>query len=427
MRNIWLVMKREVGVTFRKRSFWLLTFLMPAVLLGFNVYYVMLENDVISTGDDAESTTGETGASQTTEILPIGLVDAAGLIQKMPDAIPPEMFVAFPDQAVARESLEAGKIQQYVYIPKDYIDSGEITIYDYDFQILASGENMGVAFQSDQQWMLDYLLNANLVGDEQLVTILRNPTPGALAEYHQMRAAEPGTGADDEVLAGILARVIPYLYYFILIISSGYMLQSVTAEKENRTVELLLLSLRPRELMIGKILGLSLVVLFQIAVWLGGYGLSLRLRPGSLDLSQLSFPPGFLVWLILFLVLGYFLYASVMAAAGAVARTAREGGQMTWLIILPLMPTLMFADLFADDPHGLLVVILSLFPFSAPSAMITRMAIADVPIWQVLVSLLGLALTAYLFVVLAGRFFQAGNLLSTEAFKWRRFVTAWRE
>ena len=100
---------------------------------------------------------------------------------------------------------------------------------------------------------------------------------------------------------------------------------------------------------------------------------------------------------------------------------------MTWLLIIPLMPTLMFGTLFLQEPNSPLVLGLSLFPLSAPSAMVTRLAVAPVPLWQILVSLAGLALTAYLFVTLAARFFRAGNLLSETAFSWRRMATGWRK
>jgi ABC-2 type transport system permease protein len=94
------------------------------------------------------------------------------------------------------------------------------------------------------------------------------------------------------------------------------------------------------------------------------------------------------------------------------ANNVREGGQLTWLLIIPLMPTLMFGQVFVEQHNGLLSVVLSLFPFSAPSAMVTRLAIAPVPLWQVLLSLGGLGASAYLFLLLASRFFRAGNLLS---------------
>ncbi len=115
-----------------------------------------------------------------------------------------------------------------------------------------------------------------------------------------------------------------------------------------------------------------------------------------------------------------------MAAAGAIAPTAREGGKVTWLLVLPLMPTLMFGSVFLEEPHGTISLVLSLFPLSAPSAMVTRLAVADVPVWQLVVSLLGLAGTTYLMVLWAARFFRADNLLSHASFNWRRLATGWR-
>jgi ABC-2 type transport system permease protein len=74
-----------------------------------------------------------------------------------------------------------------------------------------------------------------------------------------------------------------------------------------------------------------------------------------------------------------------------------------------------------------MILALSLFPLSAPSAMVTRLAVAPVPLWQILVSLGGLAVTTYVFVSLAARFFRAGNLLSSESFSWKRLATGWRK
>jgi ABC-2 type transport system permease protein len=208
--------------------------------------------------------------------------------------------------------------------------------------------------------------------------------------------------------------------------SSSYLMRSVVAEKENRTAEILLLSLHPREIMVGKILAMSVVTLVQVAVWVGGGILLLNRGADLLNAATFSFPPGFLVWAILFLVFGYLLFASVMAAAGAIAPNAREGAQVTWLLIIPLMPTLMFGSVFLEEPNGMLSTVLSLFPLSAPSAMVTRLAVADVPLWQVIASLAGLALTTCLTISLAGRFFRADTLLSHDSFNWRRLATGWR-
>jgi len=188
-----------------------------------------------------------------------------------------------------------------------------------------------------------------------------------------------------------------------------------------------LLSLDPKKLMVGKILAMSGVMLIQLVFWVGGGLLALNRGAELMDLARFAFPPGFWLWAMLYLVLGYALYAAVMAAAGAISPNAREGGQVVWLLVLPLLPTLMFGPEFTQEPHGALAVGLSLFPFSAPSAMVTRLAVTQVPLWQILLSLAILAAVAYLFVVLAARFFHSGNLISQEAFKWRRLATGWKE
>jgi ABC-2 type transport system permease protein len=423
MRNIWLVIKHDIGVTVRQRSFWIFTLLVPALLLAINAYSIIQRGGGSSTDYDASGE--EATSASLTDLSAIGLVDEAGLIAEVPPGFPPDLFVRFPDEATARAALEAGEVTQYVHLPADYVATGEISVYDQSFQLFSTGENMGVAFGSNQEWILPYVINYNLVGDEQLLGALQNPVPSALTEFHALQPPAEDDAKTQE-LAELVASVMPYIYYFLLVMGSSYLMRSVVAEKENRTAEVLLLSLNPRELMIGKMLAMSLVMWLQVVVWVGGGILILNRGAEVLNMTRFTFPPGFLVWALLFLVFGYLLFASVMAAAGAIAPTAREGAQVTWLLILPLMPTLMFGPAFLEDPNGTLSVVLSLFPFSAPSAMVTRLAVAQVPLWQLLVSLAGLALTAYLFVVLAARFFRAGNLLSDESFNWRRLATGWR-
>ena len=203
-------------------------------------------------------------------------------------------------------------------------------------------------------------------------------------------------------------------------------MRSVVAEKENRTVEVLLVSVSPRALMIGKLLGLGLITFFQFVVWMGGGALALSRGAVALNLSAFEFPAGFFVWGVIYLILGYLLYGSIMAAAGASSNNPRESAQVTWILIIPLMPTLMFGQDFAQDPDSGLALFLSLFPFSAPSAMVTRLAVAPVPWWQLAISVLGLLVTAYFFIVMAARFFKSGNLISGTPFNWKRLATGWR-
>ena len=188
MRNVWLVIKHEIRTTLRKRSFWLLTFLMPAVLLIFNTYYIFQENEIAGDETAEEEETDSSGPPT------IGLVDEAGLIEEFPEVVPPGMFIRFPGESAALAALEASEIDQYVLIPTDFISSGEVTVYDDGFQILESGENMGVAFRGNEEWLLAFLINYNLTGDAALVNAFRNPTPGVLAEYHAVSPDEEDIG-----------------------------------------------------------------------------------------------------------------------------------------------------------------------------------------------------------------------------------------
>jgi ABC-2 type transport system permease protein len=209
--------------------------------------------------------------------------------------------------------------------------------------------------------------------------------------------------------------------------SSGFMLQSVSREKENRTAEILLLSLRPRDLMLGKILGLSTVALMQMAVWLGaGY---LVLERGS-DIfetaTSISLPSGFFIWAILYFFLGFLLYGSIMGAIGTLAPNAREVGSITMIVLAPLMLPVLLNVTFINAPHGPLATTFSLFPLTAPVAMVTRLVSGQVPIWQISVGLLGLVITTYLVILLSARFFRADTLLSSGAFEWKKVLSTLR-
>lgn len=406
MRKLLLVTKHDVKMIVRQRSFWILTLILPAILLISNTAGFM------SSGQEMGGVLAGLGEEPT----PVGLVDQAGLIEEIPAELAP-LVVRYDDPEAARAGMAAGDVGEYAVVAADYLATGRIDIYGEDFNILGAEGTAGT--------VVPYLLALNLTGDAGVAVALNNPTPSTLAREHDLAPANP-EGDSNRAMASMVAQILPLMYYFLLVMGSNYLLRSVVAEKENRTVEVLLLSVEPRQMMVGKILAASVVTIIQIVFWVGGGVLLLRRGAAIMNVASFAFPPGFLVWAVLFLVLGFLLFASVMAAGGAMANSAREGGQITFLLIVPLMPTLMFAQAFVQEPHGLLATALSLFPFSAPSAMVTRLAVAQVPLWQILVSLAGLALTAYLFIVLAGRFFRPTNLLSSQAFNWRRLLTGWR-
>jgi ABC-2 type transport system permease protein len=265
--------------------------------------------------------------------------------------------------------------------------------------------------------LLRYVIAYNLMGDEARASILAEPvrtiTEHSLAPRSTREQAGP--------TASYVAMATLFVFFFLISMSSGFMLQSVSREKENRTAEVLLLSVRPRELMLGKVLGLSIVALLQMIIWVGGPLLLLR---GYSQLqgqvvsalgASIRLPAGFMLWAVLYFLLGYLMYASLMAAIGALAPNARAAGQVTVVILLPLMIPLLVNTAFTQAPNGTLATVLSLFPLTAPTAMVTRLAMIPVPAWQLGVSLLGLGAVTYVLVLLAARFFRAETLLSDTA------------
>jgi ABC-2 type transport system permease protein len=405
MRNVILVVKHEITSMLGKRSFWIMTFLFPLLILGLNIGVQVMsrrafENDEIAAQSDVSQA--------------IGYVDPGGLIAAIPDTVPAGLFRAYPDDAAAQAALEAGEIARYYVVPADWVETGDLVIVDRTFKplgIVAGGE------------MFNYVLSYNMVGDAAVARLLLDPMPRV--ERH---ALAPQQGVDrDSPLAFLVPYATMFVFFFSLTVSSGLMLQSVAKEKETRAAEILLLSLRPRELMLGKMVGLGLVALFQLIVWASG-GLLLLGRGEQLLGTAASFalPPGFVVWLLLYFVFGYAAYASALGAIGVLTPTAREGAQFTFIAMLPLMIPLWLNNVFVQDPNGELATFLSLFPPTAPLAMITRLASGGVPLWQPVVGLLGLAAMAYVLVLLAARLFRADTLLSYASLNWRRIVSELR-
>ncbi len=128
---------------------------------------------------------------------------------------------------------------------------------------------------------------------------------------------------------------VAFVLFFVIVMSSSYLFQSVTREKENRTAEVLLVSVRPRDLMLGKIIGLGGAALVQIAVWMGGSLLVLWRVVGIPDLASVGLTASLLLWLVAFLILGYVAYGSILTALGALVPSQREGSQLMFVVLVP--------------------------------------------------------------------------------------------
>ncbi|PID85933.1 MAG: hypothetical protein CSB13_05550 [Chloroflexi bacterium] len=413
MRNIFIIIKYEFRAILRKKSFWLMTFIFPLLIIGFNIGSQVIVSRAMD-DEDLDKLIGQFeqfGSVAAPD--PIAYVDEAGLIQELPPDVDPQWMQSYPDIEAVEALLMAAEIEQYFIIPADYLSAGEVIVITREFQ----------PFNVLNDELIHYVLAYNLTGDQETAVTLIDPTRALTAQA----MAPESTNDAFNPLTFLVPFATMFIFFFLISISSGYMVQSVAREKENRTIEILLVSLRPRELMLGKVLGLSGVALIQVIVWLGGGFLALH-RAGSMfsSFGHFALPPGFLVWALLFFALGYILYASLMGVVGTLSPNAREAGQYTFIVMLPLLLPVWLNFAFFQNPNGALVTGLSLFPLTAPTSMMTRMVAGVVPLWQILLSLAGLAVTTYGFVLFAARFFRADTLLSFRSFQWKRLISEFR-
>ena len=203
------------------------------------------------------------------------------------------------------------------------------------------------------------------------------------------------------------------------------MLNSITIEKSNRVIEILLTSITPMQLLSGKIVALGLVGLLQTIVWSGTGLFILRLSGRSFALPiEFQLPTSILVWGIIFFILGYILYASLMAGVGALVSNLKEASQATTILVIPMVIPLVLLAPVIQNPNGALAIFLSLFPFTSPVSMMTRLSAGNVPFWQILLAIILLLVSAYWIVRSVSSFFRAQYLLSGKEFKIKYFTDA---
>jgi ABC-2 type transport system permease protein len=170
-------------------------------------------------------------------------------------------------------------------------------------------------------------------------------------------------------------------------------------------------SVTPLQLMSGKIFGLAAVGLTQIAVWLTAGVVALQVIRDRVDFLQgATIDPGFIVLALVLSVLQYLLYGAFMAAIGSMVADVKQGQSWSTPITMAGMIPMFFFGVILFDPNGVLAVILSLFPLTAPLTLLMRYGMTSVPPWQIATSILVLALSVFGAFWLAARIFLIGML-----------------
>jgi ABC-2 type transport system permease protein len=246
-------------------------------------------------------------------------------------------------------------------------------------------------------------------------------------EAHEAKEIESGESGKNVGMNLAISATFFFLIYISIFIYGAYIMRGVLEEKNNRIVEVIVSSVRPTTLMLGKILGIGLVGLTQYAVW-AGLAIALAL-PGVAAIAGMSeglphIPAATIGAFVLFFLLGYFLYASLYAALSAPFNTEQEAQQFVMIPGMMLILTTTTWFFAFNQPNGTLATALSFFPFTAPLMMFMRISVQTPPLWQIGLSVAILVLTIWAVAWFAGRVYRVGILMYgkkptlPEIFRW---------
>lgn len=319
---------------------------------------------------------------------------------KAATALPGFQFRTFPNADKAKAALQTKTLDSFLVIPRDYVKKGTVHYYvwqEKEESLFDEGEFKEPQFD-------DVLVKGLLKGKVTNDVVKRVLQPCRL-KHHVLGPHKP-----KKKNAFISQFVIPYVFTMMLVmaifISSGYLLRGVSDEKEGRVAEIILSSVTAQDLFVGKVLGLGAVGLTQVGVWLAMGGTPLLLMTHIAD-----FPVRALVAAPILFLLGYTLFGVLFAALGAVGGSWRESQQLSaWISMLAIVP-LIFMPILLDQPNGGFSIALSLFPFTAPITMMMRLALTDVPLYQILLSIVSMVITIVLIVKLCVKIFRTGMLI----------------
>lgn len=342
---------------------------------------------------------------------PIGYVDYSGLLadaERPADAEDSFEYVdilPYTDETAAATALAAGDIRAYYVLPADYLASGQV-------QVVAN-EAKGTEGQGQFRQFVRY----NLLKDrpqEQRERLIEGPVL-------EIRSIDGERSMGDNNILGFLVPMIVAILLIIAInTSGGYLLQALVEEKENRTMEIIVTSVSPTQLMAGKIIGNLSVGLTQIGAWLAVAMIALVIVVRFIPIGEgFQLDAGYVGLMILVTLPAFVMISALMALVGATATEAREAQQIAGLFTIPLAIPLWFVSALIANPNSVLSVILSIFPFTAPLAISLRAGYTDIPLWQTVLAVVLLVIFAIGALWLAGRAFRLGMLRYGKRLTWR--------
>ena len=426
MTKFLAVLKREYFQRVRTKMFILSTVLLPVVMSLFGIVPALILN-IDAGGPMRLAVLDQTGKMY--EPFKVALIgdepeaekdEQSRITAKMPRRT---FELEHVDAASQRSQLEARlkdkQIDGYLVLPANFMTAGNAEFFN---------NNPGDLFT---QRVLRTALN-RAVREQRLIEAKVDPqTRQELFQPVNLESVK--MGATGEERGGgqsfILIFGVGFVMYLAILMYGQIILGAVIEEKETRIAEILFSSVKPFTLMMGKLVGVSLVALTQLAIW-GAffafvmYVISVLAR--GLDASMPRIPFSHYIFFVLFFLLGYFIYATIYALVGSMVTTMQEGGQLAMPIILVLVVSFYLFLPVSRSPDSSFSIWMSMIPFTAPVAMPVRIVTQTPPFWQIALSLLIGFGSVVLIMWIAARIYRVGMLMYgkrasiPEALRWAR-------
>jgi ABC-2 type transport system permease protein len=349
-----------------------------------------------------------------------GLVDEAGIVDRsvfedrdgsLVWTANANYVVLYEDRAVANEGLATGRLRAVYVVEKDYLASGEVRAVQSEKTPLLSMR--GTTIEPLLRSLLrKSLLEGRLEADVQERVL----SPAYFVRSRLGPEGDQVTGIDEAL--DLLVRTTIPLFLGILLLTallsaSGYLVQTVSTDKESKIVEVLLSSVTPEEILAGKLFGLGAAGLVQFAVW-SSMVVVVAITATAALASVVAIPWQALAVAPLLFILGYLFLGSLMLATAALGANAAESQKLTmgWamLAILPLMVLV----ILLDDPNGALGQAMTWIPFTSPLTVIIRLAVdsSGIAWWEVVGSMAVLVVSTWASIRIGARLFRVGFLLT---------------
>ena len=420
MNKTKLIIVREFSERVRKKSFIITTLLMPLLMIGLMV---------------APSLMMMYGGGEQKQIV---VIDRTGVVAENLTPTPEVQYIEHNDlsiQDACRIYGEQSGVFGILYIGSDIESRDSVTL-------ISNSSSTPVIEESISKQLNEIVKRNKLAELGYDVDSLERVMQSVETNIDIRTRINNGTGDMESMessSSGInyaLGMILGMLLYMVIILYGQMVLTSVVEEKSSRVIDVLVTSCTPFQIMMGKILGIALVALTQIAVWAvliisaskflipalfsaevaASNDMMMQALVGTL--GDTGYIASLFAYLILFILGGFLLYASLYAAAGSAVDSVQDGQQFNTIIMMPIILSIIIMMSVINDPNSPIAFWASIIPFTSPIVMIARIPFG-IPTWEIIVSLVTLYLSFVVVAWVAAKIYRIGIFMHGKRPSWR--------